>query len=76
MTNTKKRKITQENIADYIKISYPFLSEIKSGNKYLGKNNALRISKQTGLTAEFLLLKNGKEFYQAIYAIYAQTIGR
>ena len=65
MTTTK-----QNQIANYLRISCPFLSEIRSGKKSLSKKKARGLSQLTGLSFEELALGNGETLYQKLVIAY------
>lgn len=60
--------IKQNQIANYLRISCPFLSEIRSGKKSLSKKKARELSQMTGLSFEELALGNGESLYQKLVA--------
>ena len=61
-----KNKITQENIAEYIGVSGGFLSEIRSGKKFFGRETACRVSDLTGISFSMLLLADGRRIYRLL----------
>ena len=55
----EKRGISQQEIADALEVSPPYINAILNGKKPLGKKNAERLANLYGLSKSFLLTGDG-----------------
>ena len=66
------KTINQNEIAGWLGVSAPFLSEIKHGVKGLSKSNAYRIAELTGISFERLMFSTGEQLFKMLAMAYTQ----
>jgi addiction module HigA family antidote len=65
--------MTQMELADRIRVSYPRVNEIINGKRGITPDTALRLAKLFGTTAEFWL--NGQRNWDLWHALRSETAG-
>jgi addiction module HigA family antidote len=63
--------MTQTELAERIRVSYPRVNEIIHGKRGVTPDTALRLSKLLGTTAEFWL--NGQQNWDLWHALHSET---
>lgn len=63
--------MTQTELAERIRVSYPRVNEIINGKRGVTPDTALRLSKLFGTTAEFWL--NGQRNWDLWHALHSET---
>jgi addiction module HigA family antidote len=63
--------LTQTELAERIRVSYPRVNEIVNGKRGITPDTALRLAKLFGTTAEFWL--NGQRNWDLWHAMHSQT---
>jgi transcriptional regulator with XRE-family HTH domain len=69
------KQISQKEIASFIGVSQQTICDIKMKRRVLGKKNAMRISKLTGIPFETLAVKNGETLLRKIRYAFVQRYG-
>lgn len=69
-------KIRQREIARYLGVSEPFLSEIKLNRKGFSKHKAKELSELTGIDFEDFMLADGAVIYRKLLFAYSQQHGQ
>ena len=63
----EKKGVSQQEIADSLGVSYPYVNAILNGKKPLGKKNAERLANLYGLSKSFLLTGEGEIECSAVH---------
>lgn len=67
----KPHGMTQTELAERLRVSYPRVNEIVKGKRGITPDTALRLAKLFGTTAEFWL--NGQRNWDLWHAMHSQT---
>ena len=68
--NKNMKIIRQKQIAKHLGVSEAFISDIRKGNKMLGRLRAKSISTKSGISFEMLMLERGEKLYQLLEKAY------
>jgi predicted transcriptional regulator len=64
------KKISQKDLADYLKVSQQLICDVKKKRRKFGKKSAGRISTLTSVSFEDLIFLNGEELIKKLYIAY------
>ena len=65
------KNVTSTELARFIGVAQPFLSQVRHGVRRFSSKKALEISRLTGIPVERLLFAEGHEIYRSLAVAYS-----